>query len=270
LNFSDGRPDPKFQRALNEAYAYVAQRGDATPWQTLRNWLFRQCDLLQESGNAAFKDTTQGRAVMRITLAGALTAYRAHHEDLLAHQTDGVLFNSFFLARVFEAVLSQGPPWEEEERIIRGALAKLNDFVGYRPIAVLESRPQTDYYPHEKFRPVPLYFRGVGACHGPYTAVVEKAMEVLQQTDPAVLHRAGFDPNQLDELALDPRAYDHGHPANRRPNYLFGEWDPHLIDRQGRYRRFVVRQAVLDALVDSVAGHTVDAAVSELPASSFM
>jgi hypothetical protein len=270
LNFSDGRPDPKFQRALNEAYAYVVERGDSTPWQTLRNWLFRQCDLLQQSGNAAFKDTTQGRAVMRIGLGGALTAYREHHADLLAHQTEAVLFNPFFLARVFEAVLAQGPPWEEEERIIRGALARLNDFVGYRPIAVLESRPQTDYYPHEKFRPVPLYLRGVGGSHGPYKVVVEKAMEVLQQTDPNVLHRAGFDPNQLDELALDPRAYDHGHPANRRPNYLFGEWDPHLIDRQGRYRRFVVRQAVLDALVESVAGQAPGASVSELAASSFV
>ena len=36
----------------------------------------------------------------------------------------------------------------------------------------------------------------------------------------------------------DARAYDHGHPANRRPNYLFGEWDPHLIDRHGHYRRY--------------------------------
>ena len=57
----------------------------------------------------------------------------------------------------------------------------------------------------------------------------------------------------MDELAFDPRAYDHGHPVNRRPNYLFGEWDPHLIDNKGHYRRFVVRQAVLDALLARIA-----------------
>ena len=36
-----------------------------------------------------------------------------------------------------------------------GALALLNDYIGYRPIAVLETRPNTEYYPHEKVRPVP-------------------------------------------------------------------------------------------------------------------
>ena len=60
----------------------------------------------------------------------------------------------------------------------------------------------------------------------------------------------------MDELAFDPRAYDHGHPVNRRPNYLFGEWDPHLIDNKGHYRRFVVRQAVLDALLARIANPT--------------
>lgn len=251
LNFSDGRPDVKFARALNDAYSFLATRGDATPWHGLRTWLFRQCDLLQQSGNAAFSDTTQVRAVLRYAFGHVLTAYREHHSDLLAHQNDFALFNSFFLVRTCEGVLAQGSPWDEEERIVTGAIRRLNDFVGYRPIAVLESRPQTDFYPHEKLRPVPLYIQGVGACHGPYQMLVEKAIEVLNQSDSGILHNAGFDPKQLDELSFDPRAYDHGHPANRRPNYLFGEWDPHHIDRQGRYRRFVVRQAVLDALLES-------------------
>ena len=50
-------------------------------------------------------------------------------------------------------------------------------------------------------------------------------------------------------IALDPRAYDFDHPANKRPNYHFGQWDPHLIDNSGRYRRFVVQQVTLDALM---------------------
>src|SRR5262249_12513638 len=49
------------------------------------------------------------------------------------------------------------------------------------------------------------------------------------------------------------RAYDHGHPVNRRPNYIFGEWDPHHLDSQGRYRRYVARKLILDALLDRVA-----------------
>ena len=60
----------------------------------------------------------------------------------------------------------------------------------------------------------------------------------------------------MDELAFDPRAYDFDHPANKRPNYHFGQWDPHLIDNQGRYRRFVVQQVTLDALMQRLDGET--------------
>ncbi len=52
---------------------------------------------------------------------------------------------------------------------------------------------------------------------------------------------------------MDLRAYDHGHPVNRRPNYVFGEWDPHHLDNQGRYRRYVARKITLDALLSRVA-----------------
>ena len=71
---------------------------------------------------------------------------------------------------------------------------------------------------------------------------MESALEILRATDPGLLAEAQFDPDLLDELALDVRAYDHGHPVNRRPNYVFGEWDPHHIDNQGRYRRYVARE----------------------------
>ena len=194
LNFSDGRADAKFQRALNDALGFLGQRGDPAPWESLRTWLFRQCDLLHQSQNPAFRDTTQARTVLRLAFGRVLEAYRAHHADLLSHQTDGALFTPFFLARVCEAILSQGAPWEEEERIVAGTIQKLNDFVGYRPIALLETRPQTDYYAHEKFRPVPLYLQGVGSCSGRYQGVVEKAIEVLQQTDAAILTQAGVRP----------------------------------------------------------------------------
>ena len=62
-----------------------------------------------------------------------------------------------------------------------------------------------------------------------------------------------------DELSLDPRAYDHGHPVNQRPGYQFGEWDPHRIDNHGFYRRFIVRPLILDALVDWPAQHPDEA-----------
>src|SRR5262249_20855739 len=157
---------------------------------------------------------------------------RSHHADLLFHQRDRDLFQPFFLARVFEAVLGQGGPWGGEDRIIGGGVKQLNDYVGHRPIGLLESRPTGEEYDHERVRPISLFIRGVGAAWGPYHDVINKALSILEATEPSLLAEAYFDPGLLDELALDPRAYDHGHPVNRRPNYVFGEWDPHHLDTQ--------------------------------------
>jgi hypothetical protein len=256
LNYSDGRPDPKFQRALDDAFSALADRGLDRPWEVLGRWVSQQADSLRDSGSSAFRDVVQAKAVVSVAFGPVLTAYREHHRDLLAHQTDSSLFNSFVLARVCEAVLAQGGPWDESDRLVRGAVQRLNDYVGHRPIAVLETRPQTELYPHERLRPVPIYLRGVGPASGEYRDVVDRAIRILEHTAPEIKDDAWFDLALMDELAFDPRAYDHGHPVNRRPNYLFGEWDPHLIDNKGHYRRFVVRQAVLDALLARIASPT--------------
>src|SRR3954471_19212560 len=253
LNFSDGRPDPKFQRALDEAYALLIARGEDRPWAALGRWLGEQADALHAAGAPAFRDVTQAKAVAELAFGHVLAAYREHHRDLLAHQSDAGVFNSFFVARVCEAVLAQGGPWDERDRIIAGAVRKLNDYVGHRPVALLETRPQTELYPHERLRPVPLFLRTVGAAAGAYKEVIAHAVRILETTPEDIKDDAWFDLALMDELAFDPRAYDHGHPVNRRPNYLFGEWDPHLIDNKGHYRRFVVRQAVLDALLARIA-----------------
>jgi len=107
-------------------------------------------------------------------------------------------------------------------------------------------------YDHERVGPIPLYFRGVGVACGRYENLIVRALEILQGSDPALLRDACFDPALLEELALDPRAYDHSHPANKRPNYVFGEWDPHFIDQRGFYRRYVARRLVLEAILDRV------------------
>jgi hypothetical protein len=252
LNFSEGRPDPRWQKQLNEAYAFVAERGADRPWDVLHPWLGERLEALASGGAAAFRDVTQARAVLALAFARLLPAYRQHHADLLAHRSDRDLFQPFFLARAVEAVLAQGGPWNEEERIVAGALARLNDFVGYRPVAILENRPRGEPYDHERVRPIPLFLRGAGVAWGRHRELLVRALDILAETDPAILRDAEFDLQALDELAVDPRAYDHGHPVNRRPNYVFGEWDPHHIDTKGRYHRFVIRQVILDALLERV------------------
>jgi hypothetical protein len=250
LNFSDGRPDARWQKQVNEAYAFLAKRGIERPWLELQDWLTDVLPRLQAGGAAAFRDVTQAQSVLA---AGreTLSAYRDHHADLLAHLTDADLFKPFFLVRVYEAILAQRASLDGQIDIA-SVVFRLNDFIGYRPIAILETRPQGEPYDHERIRPMPLYIQGPGVAWGRYRDIVAQALEILSTTDPNLLVEAQFDLKLLDELALDVRAYDHGHPVNRRPNYVFGEWDPSHLDNQGRYRRYVARQITLDALLDRV------------------
>lgn len=253
LNFSDGRPDPRFQRALAELGAILLADESETPLpERLAAYLLQELERLHAAGAAAFRDIRQAQAVVRIAFQELPREYRRHHADLLAHQTDADLFPPLFLVRSCEAVLRQGGPWDDGQRLLGGALRQLNDYVGYRPIAILHKRKDRDYYPHEKLRPVPLYLRGVGVGPSRYAAVVAHALEFLRLTDPVILEEAAFQWGQLEELAFDPRAHDHFHPINKRPNVLFGEWDPHELDSQGHYRRFVLRQLTLDTLLSWV------------------
>lgn len=233
-----------------EAARAAVDSASLPPWRRVVERLERRlAELAEQSG--AFRDPEQARQVLRLVAGRVLPGYLEFHRDLLFHQTERTLFNGFFLGRACEATLKQGAPWEEDDRIVRGAIARLNDYIGYRPIAVLENR-RVEPYPHEWLRPVPLYIRGAGVAAGPHADVVAAALELLQSTDEDILRQASFDPQLLDELAFDPRAYDFDHPANKRPNHHFGQWDPHQLDSQGRYRRFVVQQVTLDALMTRV------------------
>jgi hypothetical protein len=247
LNLSEGRPDARFQKLVNEFYR---DAHGPEPWRELRQAL--QDGLRAIRGTSpAFQDTTQADAAITLLFEQLLPAYRAHHSELLFHLSDDDLHQPFFVARAFEALLAEGGPWGESDRITRGSLQRLNDFVGYRPVAVLE-RKRCEPYDHERVRPIPLYIRDTGVAVGRYHDLVARTLEILQGVDPAILDDAQFRLERLDELAVDPRPYDFSHPVHQRPNYLFGEWDPHCIDNAGNYRRFVLRQVTLDALLDRV------------------
>ncbi|MHC4403442.1 MAG: hypothetical protein ACYTG0_27615, partial [Planctomycetota bacterium] len=258
LNFSSGAEDERFLSNLNVLFNRLARERPDPTERSAGEPTWRAVSRVMRSGlaelrgkSSAFSEVEQAEAVMALVFDHVLPAYRRFHSDLLAHQTEEVLFGPFFVGRVCEAVLSQGAPWEETERVVQGAVRHLNDFIGHRPVAVLENR-QHQPYDHERVRPIPLYVAGAGVAAGPYHDLIEKALEILRRTSPELLWRAWFDPELLDELAMDPRALDFDHPVNRRPNHHFGGWDPDCIDNQGRYRRFVVQQVTLDGLLDRV------------------
>lgn len=249
VNFSSGTSDPQFLRNLNALYETVEASGPCPQPQVVvgQVLLARLGELAGRPG--AFEDAEQARAVLRIATEVLPKQYRAFHRDLLFHLSDAELWRPFFLGRACEAVLSAGGPWNETDRIVESAIAKLNDYIGHRPVAVLQSQ-RIQPYAHEWIRPIPLYVREAGVGAGRYHDLIERALAILHATDAELLAQAYFDPANLDELALDPRAYDFDHPVNKRPNYHFGQWDPHHIDNRGHYRRFVLQQVTLDVLLD--------------------
>ena len=116
-------------------------------------------------------------------------------------------------------------------------------------MAALESQ-KLEAYKHEFVRPIPIFIRGGGRSRAGRSAKSSPPRSSCWKRPTTICcAQAYFDPDLLDELAIDPRAYDFDHPANKRPNYHFGQWDPHHIDNKGRYRRFVVQQVTLDALM---------------------
>lgn len=250
LNFSSGAPDPKFLRTISTLFASIEPRCEAgqQPLNVLCDWLEnRMCELSKSS--PAFNDVAQARAVVRLLRNELLPAYRAFHRDLLWHQSDRELWRPLFIGRACEAILSQGPPWTDAKRIVDGAIETLNDYIGYRPVATLESDRLMEPYAHERVRPIPLYVHEVGVAPGIYRELLEKALAILAETDPEIRHQAWFEPQLVEELALDPRAYDFDHPVSKRPNHHFGQWDTSHADNRGYYRRFVLQQITLDALL---------------------
>ncbi|TWU40298.1 hypothetical protein Q31b_36460 [Novipirellula aureliae] len=252
LNFSSGSGGPLVFAAWNEIFDKAAG-GDplAGPaaWLVLKDWMIETLERLHREQDA-FSDIGQATRMVKLLWSDLLPAYLDYHRDLLFHQAPEVLFNGFFLGRAAETILEIGFSGSDDS-IVQESILRLNDYVGYRPVAVLENR-RCQPYPHEFVRPIPLYIPGAGVSSGRYRKMIELAIEVLGQTDPDILRAASFNLDRMQELSLDPRAFDFDHPVNRRPNYHFGGWDTRSIDDDGYYDRFVLRQVTLDALLSRV------------------
>ena len=245
LNFSSGSPDPQFLKNLNVVWRHLAQQYPDDTWTHLYDFLTDAIAYFTEE-KEAFARVEQAKLVLEITFDQLLRSYFLFHQDLLFHSSEIEVFNAFFIGRAFEVVLKYGPQFESLDT--ETLMNQFNDFVGFRPVATLETQKHEPYV-NEWLRPVPLYIRGAGVCEGPYKDVIEFTIKLLEQTDESILRQAGFHPEKLSELAIDPRAYDFDHPVNKRPNHHFGMWDPHHIDREGYYDRYIIQTVTLDSLM---------------------
>ncbi|WP_425396142.1 hypothetical protein [Aeoliella sp.] len=252
LNFSSGTHDPKFLANLNDVYRFVYEHTDAdtTAVDIVLQLISSTVEQLHQEGGA-FAEIGQTQRVMQLVGEYFLPEYRQFHRDLLRHRNDNELWRPLLLGRVFEVVLPRVLEDDLSEHVVAAARDQLDDYIGYRPVPALESQ-KIEPYRHEWVRPIPLYVEGAGVEAGPYEAVITKTLEILRDTPPDLLSDSWFQLEMVEELALDPRAYDFDHPVNKRPNYHFGQWDPNRIDNKGFYRRFVLQPLALDSLMARV------------------
>ena len=267
LNFSSGVADARFMMNLNRLFAEQGQgRGDdsiesessSTAKKVLQN-LSHTLESLELS-DPSFQNAAQAKGVLDTT-SEFLIAYREHHCDLLFHQPDEQLFNSFFVGLVMQAVLKNAARFPDRDSLIAQSLLEVNDFIGHRQVATLESQ-KVEPYAHEWVCPIPIYLAGAGAAWGRYEQVIKIAIGFIERSDPDILRAAYFDPQRLTVLAIDPRAYDFDHPINKRPNHQFGQWDEHRVDNSGLFQRFIIQQVTLDALLERAESAELKAEIS--------
>lgn len=247
LNFSDGARGTRFRICLNETFAELPQ-----PWEFdhIQQHLVTELQQLQTSGEPVFQETQQATHALQAAFQVVVPAYLTHHADLLSHLAPSDFCQPLFLALVFEATLAAAAQfgWDNSAALQQDALQRLNSYVGYRPVAILENDRRMEVYDHERFCPIPLYFNEVGVAQGRYHDLISSMLQFIRELPPEMTAPAHFHQSHLDELSLDVRAHDHLHPVNKRTNYMFGEWDPEVIDTRGFYRRFVVRSIILESL----------------------
>lgn len=246
LNFSSGTTNPQFRSQLNQIFSEFNAESDL--FSHVEATLGHSLDRLHET-DSRFREITQASRVLKIVFAHLIPTYFEFHRDLFHSVQRPCFENPFLLAAFFEATLLNYSQEATPEAIANKALNSLNDYVGYRPVAVLENGREMLPYPHERFRPIPIFFRDAGVANGRYQAILTTTIELLKQAPNDLLNQACFSMERVDEIAIDPRPYNHMHPVFKRTNYLFGEWDPHVIGLDGYFHRLILRKIVLDALV---------------------
>ena len=261
LNFSSGGNDGPLAVGFCDLAHALSGELDVVPhWSRVLAALSDRLDALVAE-RPAFADAAQARGALQ-ALAAWPEDYRRYHRDLLPDLSDEWLSAPLMLAEAADAVLQSGPPWGPPA--VRGAVLRMNDFVGHRPIPVLAGGNRSEVHPHERHRPVPLWRPDVGSAPGPAAALLDATLDILRATPEEMLDEAEYSVGAMHELALDLRTYDDRHPVFKRTNYLFGEWDPESHGEigaagaadpaAGDYTRFVLRRPVLTAMLAWLAG----------------
>jgi len=268
LNLSSGTPSIGFLADMNDLYFRQVEQPEVNGGsgeRRVRPMYQRVADFLTQTleaagDNSALKNAAQVTAILDLAFAQFPKAYLKHHAELLYRFDEELLMTPLFVGRVCEAIIAEGVAkgvsWEpgafDSEAILKAVITQLCDYIGYRPVPVLENNQKAAPYAGEFVATIPLYIRGAGVAWSPYYELVRGAIEILHTTDEDLTNRSFFLQEQFDELALDPRDFDFSNPASRRPNYLHGQWDLQNVDTSGFSNRFVIHTISLQAMSERV------------------
>ena len=135
LNFSSGQHDPKFVANLDRLYRIEISASPSTtepdsidvakptlsqPSELISRVNARLRARLSEvkQSSETFRDAVQVETILNLVFDDFLPAYALAHRDLLFHQTQDFVFNSFFVARVFETVMQKSAAGGSPQDII--------------------------------------------------------------------------------------------------------------------------------------------------------
>ncbi len=196
-----------------------------------------------------FQEMTPENRAPQVAVEGDLRA----EADFLKNipETDAFLFDISSRDAFLESE-AMTPYGREVAEAFLTTLDEFDDFVGYRPVPVLRTHQKMQPYDHEWVRALPIYLKDAGTQRGPYEEMVAGAMKIILETHPDLLRTASLDPEMLEELTIDPRALDFEHPVNRRLNYHFGGWDMQEVTNKGYFRRFVLIEATVNAILSRI------------------
>ena len=97
LNFSSGAADNKLLENLNNLYDLFHPQDSSCPtWKSVCHALGNRLDELEQAASA-FRDAEQARTALSLVENDVIPGYFQFHRDLLRHQDEQGIANSFFL-----------------------------------------------------------------------------------------------------------------------------------------------------------------------------
>ena len=138
LNFSDGAPNARSRACWNQIFREIPK-----PWtlEGLAQHLLEQLDSVQSEDSGALAESSKARTALQFAFRKVFPHYLTHHADLFFHLNQEVLCQPFFIALMMEATLAAlaNPQLKSETEQTQAAVAAISNYVGYRPVAVLEN-----------------------------------------------------------------------------------------------------------------------------------